>query len=64
MSTSFNTREIQIQATAKYYITLVRMAIATLQSMIERVWREGNPPAAFFAITQVHPIGTTVRMFI
>ena len=51
MSTSLNTREIQIQATAKYYITLVRMAIATLQSMIERVWREGNPPAAFFAIT-------------
>ena len=40
-------REMQIKTTMRYYLTPVRMAIIKKihkQQMLERVWREGNPP--------------------
>ena len=40
-------REMQINSTMRYHLTLVRMAIIKKihkQQILERVWREGNPP--------------------
>ena len=45
--TSLIIREMQIKTTMRYYLTPVRMAIIKKihkQQMLERVWREGNPP--------------------
>ena len=42
-------REMEIKATVKSHVTLVRMAIIKVpkQEMTERVWREGNTPILF-----------------
>ena len=42
-------REMEIKATVKSHVTLVRMAIIKVpkQEMPERVWREGNTPILF-----------------
>ena len=40
-------REMQIKTTTRYHLTQVRIAIIKKvykQSMLERVWRKGNPP--------------------
>ena len=47
-STSLVIRKMQVKTTVRYHHTLVRMAIIKkiqTQQMLERVWREGNPPA-------------------
>ena len=45
-STSLIIREMQIQTTMRYHLTLVRTAIikkSTNSKMLERIWRKGNP---------------------
>ena len=57
-------REMQIKTTMRYHLTPVRMAIIkNPQTMLERVWREGNPPT-LWECKLIQPLWRTVWRFL
>ena len=66
-STSLVIREMQIETTVEYPLTLVRMAILKTihkQQMLERVWEEGNPPELLVECKLIQPLWRTVWRFL
>ena len=51
-SKSLVIREMQIKSTMRYHLTPVRMAVIkkSTNNMLERVWRNGNPPTLLVAM--------------
>ena len=65
-STSLIIREIRIEATRRYHLTPVRMAIIreARNNVLARMWRKGNPYSLLVKCKSVQPLWKTVQRFL